>query len=320
MGGVVKHYMYTAGLGVPMGRVGIFFPWFGCDFACKDSHCAAVVNDATFHGAFPRLPEDGTNQSDPNGAWSRNDGSCGTGEYMCSSPGYAEVLELMPRAMSPPVLDNVSMTKHVILKNSSGDYHDLWFDDPQTLAAKYQAAKSAGMRAVGMWTPDAVRWNRSAATAMWAAIPLPSETPMGCVETQEGHPFVVGKCQMPYPGNKWQHPKIHQSPDCLHLSLHLSGWHDVAGALTIPEAGALGHHVFQGCPTSLGWSHSFSRDLVHWSDRGRGVHTLHESYKGMDSDAEPCSGFVTIDDNGTVCAGFRQCYSYGRHDRLESED
>ena len=33
-----------------------------------------------------------------------------------------------------------------------------------------------------------------------------------------------GKCVNPYPGNEWQHPKIHQSPDCLHLG----GWHDVS--------------------------------------------------------------------------------------------
>ena len=37
-----------------------------------------------------------------------------------------------------------------------------------------------------------------------------------------------GKCVQPYPGEEWQHPKIHQSPDCLHLG----GWHDMAGALT----------------------------------------------------------------------------------------
>ena len=74
---------------------------------------------------------------------------------------------------------------------------------------------------------------------------------------------------------------------------------------------------------------------------------MHETYKGMDAYAEPCSGFVTVDDEGcekhplwshfqkndhftttglgqtqeklrkkpfvcgTPCAGFRQCYSYG---------
>ena len=113
---------------------------------------------------------------------------------------------------------------------------------------------------------------------------------------------VGGKCVAPYPGADFLHPKIHQSPDCLHLR----GWHDVAGALTFQGV----HHVFQGCPASKGWSHSASTDLVHWQDRGRGVHMLHETYEGMDSTScGPCSGFVTVDDEGTPCAGFRQCGS-----------
>jgi hypothetical protein len=125
--------------------------------------------------------------------------------------------------------------------------------------------------------------------------PRPPPTPPGCHE-------VGGKCVMPYPGADFLHPKIHQSPDCLHLG----GWHDVAGALTFEGE----HHVFQGCPASAGWSHSASSDLVHWTDRGRGVHTLHETYEGMDSTScGPCSGFVTVDDEGTPCAGFRQCGS-----------
>jgi len=79
----------------------------------------------------------------------------------------------------------------------------------------------------------------------------------------------------------------------------------MAGALTYKGE----HHAFQGCPASAGWSHSVSKDLVHWEDRGRGVHTLHETYEGMDSSNEPCSGFVSVDDEGTPCAGFRQCSS-----------
>ena len=63
----------------------------------------------------------------------------------------------------------------------------------------------------------------------------------------------------------------------------------------------------QGCPASFGWSHSVSKDLVHWEDQGRGVHMIHETYEGMDSTScGPCSGFVTVDDKGTPCAGFRQ--------------
>jgi hypothetical protein len=90
------------------------------------------------------------------------------------------------------------------------------------------------------------------------------------------------------------------------VPVHIGGWHDVAGALTFKGE----HHVFQGCPASLGWSHSVSTDLVHWADRGRELHVIHESYEGMNSSAvgynSPCSGFVTVDDKGTPCAGFRQ--------------
>jgi len=49
--------------------------------------------------------------------------------------------------------------------------------------------------------------------------------------------------------------------------------------------------------------------LVHWTDDGRGVHQIHETYEGMYSDITPCSGFVTVDDNNVPCAGFRQCGS-----------
>eukprot|EP00912_Choanoflagellata_sp_UC4_P000489 UC4_evm5s302 len=100
---------------------------------------------------------------------------------------------------------------------------------------------------------------------------------------------------IPYPGPNFTHPRIHQSPDCLHRG----GWHDMAGALTFEGI----HHAFQGCPGSGGC------DLVHWEDLGRGVHALQETYEGMESDITPCSGFVTVDDNNVPCAGFRQCGS-----------
>jgi len=105
----------------------------------------------------------------------------------------------------------------------------------------------------------------------------------------------------PYPGPTYLAPKIHNSPACLHHN----GWHDIAGALTFKGT----HHVFQGCPEANGWHHAASSDLVHWEDLGLGPMALHETHAGMDSDDSPCSGFVTVDDAGVVCAGFRQCGS-----------
>lgn len=105
----------------------------------------------------------------------------------------------------------------------------------------------------------------------------------------------------PYPGPAYLAPKIHNSPSCLHKE----GWHDIAGALTVQGT----HHVFQGCPADNGWHHAASTDLVHWEDRGLGPMAIRETHAGMDSDDSPCSGFVTVDDEGNVCAGFRQCGS-----------
>eukprot|EP01062_Namystynia_karyoxenos_P028852 TRINITY_DN21795_c0_g1_i1.p1 TRINITY_DN21795_c0_g1~~TRINITY_DN21795_c0_g1_i1.p1 ORF type:complete len:548 (+),score=109.37 TRINITY_DN21795_c0_g1_i1:85-1644(+) len=112
-----------------------------------------------------------------------------------------------------------------------------------------------------------------------------------------------GRVHAAYPGPEWLHPKLHYSPDCLHDN----GWHDIAGALTWQGR----HHVFQGCPNSGGWHHGSSADLVHWTDMGQsGPQAIHESHAGMSSFSSPCSGFVTVDDeNGKVCAGFRQCGS-----------
>lgn len=99
----------------------------------------------------------------------------------------------------------------------------------------------------------------------------------------------------PYPGPTWQHPVFHNSPGCLHIG----GWHDIAGALYWDGV----YNVFQGCPGSGGWHLASSTDLVHWDNQGVVIEQIQEPY----GTSSPCSGFVTVDDDGTVCAGFRQC-------------
>eukprot|EP00299_Pterocystis_sp_00344_P013836 c6820_g1_i1.p1 GENE.c6820_g1_i1~~c6820_g1_i1.p1 ORF type:complete len:642 (-),score=131.63 c6820_g1_i1:877-2802(-) len=113
---------------------------------------------------------------------------------------------------------------------------------------------------------------------------------------------------IPYPGDNWIVPQIHYSPDCLRVG----GWHDIAGTMTLVEDDdSLIHHVFQGCPGNGGWHHGVSHDLIHWQDAAVPVSpvAIHETYQGMDSYDSPCSGFVVVDDDGQVCAGFRQCSS-----------
>eukprot|EP00937_MAST-01D_sp_MAST-1D-sp2_P000575 g575.t1 len=109
-----------------------------------------------------------------------------------------------------------------------------------------------------------------------------------------------------FPGPENLHPKIHFTP---HYVSQQGGWHDVAGAITHNGV----HHIYQG----TGWNHAFSKDLVHWQTGVHGPAAIEETYAGMDSLSDPCSGFVTKDpldtsmgqSKGRVCAGFRQCGS-----------
>ena len=104
----------------------------------------------------------------------------------------------------------------------------------------------------------------------------------------------------PFPGPELLHPKVHFTPPYVSKQ---GGWHDIAGAITHNGL----HHIFQG----TGWNHAFSGDLVHWQTGVHGPAAIHETYAGMDSTSDPCSGFITKDplDSHRVCAGFRQCGS-----------
>ncbi len=120
-------------------------------------------------------------------------------------------------------------------------------------------------------------------------------------ELKTGSGSCVAACFVPppsYPGPQLLHPKIHFTPSYVSLS---GGWHDIAGAITHNSV----HHIYQG----TGWNHAFSTDLVHWQTGPHGPPAIHETYAGMDSTSDPCSGYITKDDEGNVCAGFRQCGS-----------
>ena len=47
----------------------------------------------------------------------------------------------------------------------------MWYDDPETLALKYQAALGGGVAALGVWTADSAGDEPNTTAPMWAAIP-----------------------------------------------------------------------------------------------------------------------------------------------------
>ena len=157
------------GYGVPPEKLGIVFPWFGCDFVCDPAGGDSCKNVVAKPQSERILPGDSNNGNTPHGG----DG-CGVG--VDAGPGIGEVYQLLPNATQPVQLSVVpDFTKHFTWKNGSGGLHEVWYDDAQTMAVKMAAAKQIGLRGVGMWTSDATMWNASLAKEMWAAVPTPAK-------------------------------------------------------------------------------------------------------------------------------------------------
>jgi hypothetical protein len=154
--------------GVSPDKLGVIFPWFGCDFVCTDdSSCEKVVAKPKSERILPGFSNSGNS---PHGG----DG-CGVG--VDAGPGIAEVvMGLLPNKTGPVKLAPAPVyTKNVEWKNGTGGLHQTWFDDDETLEVKYKDAKVRGLKAVGMWTPDATWFNREIAKKMWDAVPTPQK-------------------------------------------------------------------------------------------------------------------------------------------------
>ena len=77
-------------------------------------------------------------------------------------------------------VDSLSETKYFDYNSTLGrshGRHQVWFDDPDTLQAKYAASKTAGARGVAFWTADMPDYSLGEGTRMWAAIDKGWEPP-----------------------------------------------------------------------------------------------------------------------------------------------
>lgn len=98
--------------GIPKERLGIIFPWFGCDFVCNSTNsCVGVM-------ANPR-PERIVPPVDP------GDTEQGCGHGLDAGPGIGQVMQLLPNATGPPVIAAGVYTKHFAWRNATGGLHEV---------------------------------------------------------------------------------------------------------------------------------------------------------------------------------------------------
>ena len=122
-------------LGVDAGALVMGLPWYGWDFPCTE----LKTGDACSVDPPAGKPWYG----------------------YATQVGYPAVMKLVGQAAlrpTTPVLDSASMTKHFdYFANSTAGVmqrHQVWFDDAETLLAKYKAAAAHGARGVAMWTAN----------------------------------------------------------------------------------------------------------------------------------------------------------------------
>ena len=149
-GGIVE--TYTQRFGVPLSKLGVLLPWYGCAFECAGDSGGGSGGD---YGGCPVAP-----------AFAQGDAPTLT---------YGDIVKhLVPNATANSSYTNASSVTRVFrYANASGAEHQVWYDGPETLATKYAALKAAGVRAIGMWTADAAGDDAGVAAAMWRAVPQP---------------------------------------------------------------------------------------------------------------------------------------------------
>ena len=146
-------------LGFPRDKLVHVFPWHSCDFNCgKPGNPYGGVNCS---GLAPKE-------------------YCADGHTFCfdniTTPGYAQSQPLIELGLSQgyhPRYNASEGANHVNYFNTtSGEYHQVWYDDPASLAIKYEWARTnISARGVGMWVPSATMFDVAATKAMWDAVP-----------------------------------------------------------------------------------------------------------------------------------------------------
>lgn len=139
-------------LAIPVEKLVVGLPWYGYDYPCL-----SLTHD--FICTIPKKPFRGVNCSDAAGA----------------QRPYYEIRELI-RTSTSFVQWNASLESPFFnYKTSTGDQHQVWFDNTESLTLKYMYAAKKGLRGLAFWNIDDLDYDGSShdqllTEEMWEAI------------------------------------------------------------------------------------------------------------------------------------------------------
>ncbi|XP_075038104.1 di-N-acetylchitobiase-like [Mixophyes fleayi] len=106
-------------------------PWYGYDYTCvhlsEDNRCK--LENWAFRGAERSI----------------------VGSFQAS---YSAIMKQVNGSMSGRLWDDVQKAPFYNYKDSQGKIHQVWYDDPESIALKAAYVKKLGLRGTGMWHGD----------------------------------------------------------------------------------------------------------------------------------------------------------------------
>jgi len=142
-------------LGIPPQKLFLGVPWYGYDYECQNTSDPQVQTCA-----IKAVPFRGAPCSDAAGM----------------EVNFAQIMDMLANNSTTGRLwDPVSRSPYMNYRHSTTSLiHQVWFDDPESLRAKYELATGLGLRGVGMWHVNALDYGSSRAkqqsAEMWAAL------------------------------------------------------------------------------------------------------------------------------------------------------
>ena len=141
-------------LGIPIRKLVLGLPWYGYDYICLT---LSADNICTIK------------------AVSRVGAPCS--DAVGKQINYSDIMEnFLPISTSGRLYNATSESPYFNYRASDGTVHQIWYDDPQSLKAKYQLAASQGMRGVAVWNIDCLDYtsskadNKAETQEMWDAL------------------------------------------------------------------------------------------------------------------------------------------------------
>ncbi|XP_069837630.1 di-N-acetylchitobiase-like [Dendropsophus ebraccatus] len=148
----INGYEQFVNIGIDSKKLVMGVPWYGYDYTClnitEDNECR--IEKKPFRGA-----------------------ECS--DAVGTQVPYRTIMKQVNDSLTGRLWDDVQKAPFYNYKDTKGNIHQVWYDDPQSISLKAAYIKKLGLRGIGMWNGDLLDYSddpivRQQTAAMWKAL------------------------------------------------------------------------------------------------------------------------------------------------------